>query len=327
MGYGNEVDESRLNLLEMEKVREKMVESVWRLLPKGLLLLHYFRYLTSGGSKLNQHLVPSDRLDEVEQGSFAEEGHVDEGGQGESFGVTSWNICYGLYLGRVTRFLRHNPHCDVILLQEVDWMTRRAKFRNVARFLAEKLSMHYAFGIEFLELAQSRDHQPAFHGQAILSRFPIHRTRMLRFQTQPMDWSREAVQPRRGGRMALTAEIKVGPRTLTVYNTHLESRFGDEGRALQMREILSDIEAQRGSDPILIAGDLNTRFLPSPVIQEAQKYQFLDALHGVAMPRNTGGGKCLDWILSRGLEPISPTIHSDIWASDHKPLSVRLRIP
>ena len=111
-------------------------------------------------------------------------------------------------------------------MQEVDLDARRTDFRDVARSLANELQMNYAYGVEFQELTQGKSGQPALHGQATLTRFPITDARVLRFENQPKDWSRDWFQPREGGRMALVTRIQTPGAEFVIYNVHLESRGG-----------------------------------------------------------------------------------------------------
>ncbi len=100
---------------------------------------------------------------------------------------------------------------DVIVLNEVDWGTKRTEYRHIAADLAASLQMNYAFGVNFVELSpvylsgelqQNRDADnelteiirlnanlyKGLHGTAILSRFPLENVRLAPFRYQPYDW-------------------------------------------------------------------------------------------------------------------------------------------
>lgn len=245
-----------------------------------------------------------------------------------SFRVSCWNISYGQRYEQVLAAMK-GIHADIYVLQEVDVGCRRSGDRNVAQHLARELSLHYVFGSEFQEMAQQRAAEPARHGQAILSRFPIARPRVLRFEHQPNDWSQDFMQPRRGGRMALVAEIELDDQTLVIYNTHLESRGNEDGRTRQMQEIMADARTHQPNSAVVVAGDLNTRLArghqTSPVIDCAEEQQFTDATRDAA-PCTPGGAR-LDWILTCGLETISVPAHPWTRASDHQPISADLQLP
>jgi endonuclease/exonuclease/phosphatase family metal-dependent hydrolase len=135
----------------------------------------------------------------------------------------------------------------LLLLQEVDWNTSRSAHVDVAPTLARQLRLNGALAIEFEELSQERD-QPAFTGQATLTRLPIRHSRVLRFRSQsgfwePRGWIPSSVpflQRRLGNRVALITELSFADRLLVIYNVHLESRSYGRIQAHQLDEILAD---------------------------------------------------------------------------------------
>jgi hypothetical protein len=166
-------------------------------------------------------------------------------------------------------------NADVLVLNEVDLGMKRTDYRDVAHELARALHMNYAYGVEFVEadpvfdlvtekvhlpdaqadqhlqedLSVDRDRYHGLHGTAILSRYPIQNTRILRLPVC-YDWYgkeakemaqiekgkrwaanklfRERIERevRRGGRMALIADIAVSELPsgrATIVATHLEN--------------------------------------------------------------------------------------------------------
>jgi len=120
------------------------------------------------------------------------------------------------------------------------------------------------------------------HGNAILSRYPIERARIARLPVC-YDWytaekaaisklesgkrlaanklflERIEREVRRGGRMALIADVRIPdlPGGLaTVVDVHLENRCKPECRTRQMDAVLSRIKEVE--NPVIMAGDLNT---------------------------------------------------------------------
>ena len=246
--------------------------------------------------------------------------------KGQSIRVVTWNIERGLKYEKILEVLQDELPADIFLLQEVDLDARRTDFRDVARSLADELQMNYAYGVEFQELTQGKSGQPALHGQATLTRFPITDARVLRFENQPKDWSRDWFQPREGGRMALVTRIQTPGAEFVIYNVHLESRGGDPGRALQMQEMLDDFQAARIDLPLVVAGDLNTaKGTISPVFQVARErsLELLPFSEALSMRM---AKKQKDWILASGLDATVATLHRTISASDHKPVSVVLSL-
>lgn len=100
---------------------------------------------------------------------------------------------------------------DIVILDEVDRGVKRTKYRDVAKDLAEKLDMNYAYGVEFIELnriylgskamdtpdstrneaGQTFGLDPkrymGLEGSAILSRYPIRNARIIRLP-ELYDW-------------------------------------------------------------------------------------------------------------------------------------------
>jgi endonuclease/exonuclease/phosphatase family metal-dependent hydrolase len=132
------------------------------------------------------------------------------------------------------------------------------------------------------DLQVDRQRYHGLHGTAILSRYPIGQARILPLPVcydwyrkeyesiskleQGRRWSarkmfRERIERelRRGGRMALIAEISVPDLPTghaTIVATHLENKCPPECRRRQMLALLADL--QSNENPVVIAGDLNT---------------------------------------------------------------------
>ncbi len=244
--------------------------------------------------------------------------------------LVSWNICYGFKLERVLQAMRGDLKADIYVLQEVDRNCTRSGRRDIAAELAREMRLHYVHGIEFQELAQQEGETPAFHGQAILSRFQVREARLLRFPLQPADWSGDAIQPRHGGRMALAVELLIGGLPLTVYNLHLENRCSEQERWKQFDMVLADAERLIDRGPVVIAGDLNTvehtRDTESIVVEGARKAGFESACCRWKGDRKTGRRVALDWIFTRGLTEVSALLLSGRHASDHKPVCIEFRL-
>src|SRR5262250_1631434 len=123
--------------------------------------------------------------------------------------IVDWNIDRGLQLQAIIDFLA-STNADILVLQEVDLNARRTRHLNVAEEIARKLQMEYVFGREFEELVQGSKASPAYHGQAILSKWPIANPRLIRFSQQSHFWQPRWFLPRMvpfqvrlGGRIAL----------------------------------------------------------------------------------------------------------------------------
>lgn len=274
-------------------------------------------------------------MEEVQTGSFVRTSGWRE--HPEILRVVSWNINRGLQLNAVIDFLAGSS-ADLILLQETDINARRTQCVNIPCEIAQALQMDYVFGRAFEELAQGKTSSPAYHGQAILSGFPISHPRILQFRRQSGFWRPrwfipplQLFQRRLGGRITLICEIRIQRRTLVVYNAHLESRGSHELRRNQLLEMLTEIRRNSPEMAVLVAGDLNfdiSRGSVATIIADSQLHSPLTHLGGRSTTkRRDGKGAAIDWILTgRGLIASNPQIHNAIGASDHYPISVQVEL-
>lgn len=239
--------------------------------------------------------------------------------------IVSWNIAYGRHADRVRDVLeRMSP--DVCLLQEVDVGCRRSGFRDLPEWLADRLGMNWVFGGEFQEIGEGRHDQPALTGQAILSRSPILNAAVMPFSDQArLRWRANPIQPRRGARMALSAE-SFG---LRVYNLHVESGKNDRFRRRQVDDVIVADAAHRPAGAgVVVAGDFNCGpFGHAPLLERLEKHGFEDPFEDHPGTRRTciRHRHALDWIFVRGMTPVFAAVGDRRDASDHLPLIVRVR--
>jgi endonuclease/exonuclease/phosphatase family metal-dependent hydrolase len=247
--------------------------------------------------------------------------------------ILTWDVEQGTKVEAIAQALQGPLRADLYALQEVDRYTRRSGFQALPDKFARHLNVDYVFGAEFEELAQGGAFDLPLHGQMILSRLPILATRNLRFHHQPHNWGGwwkprlPFLQPRRGGRMALVAELQWGDSNLVLYNTHLERLASDQDRAQQMSEILDDAGSQYPADtPIIIAGDFNTKEGPrSEVIRLLQAAAFSDVLETTPGTLYTSpqSEQRLDWIFVRGPQKHGARIHP-LEISGHFPVTATI---
>lgn len=233
--------------------------------------------------------------------------------------IVTWNIERGTAYDAILAELQRLD-ADVVFLQEVDWNCRRTQYRHVARDLATALEMNWVAAGEFQEIGEGRDGAPALTGQAILSRFPIEKADVLKFAAQDRwRWSINPVQPRRGGRIALTARTA----GMMLYNTHIESGGKQEIKRRQMAEILLHQSRMNETAPVVIAGDFNNGPLISSLeLRSLSAARFDDALGDVVGrgPTSAGQSHPIDWIFSKNVAPLSGRVVSSTNASDHFPV-------
>jgi endonuclease/exonuclease/phosphatase family metal-dependent hydrolase len=251
-----------------------------------------------------------------------------------SLRIVDWNINRGQELQGVIEFFASSK-ADVLILQEMDLNARRTHRLNIAEEIARRLEMNYVFGREFEELVQGSKSSPAYHGQAILSKWPISNPRLIRFSKQSNFWQPhwflpriEPFQERRGGRIALVAEINVPGSRLVIYDLHLESRGNDELRTSQLREVLSDANCWDTDCPVIIAGDFNLDASESAVATAVlSSAAFKDAVAATRTPTTPSrrlfeAGRRIDWAFIRGpIRAIDGRVHNQVKVSDHYPIS------
>ncbi len=250
-----------------------------------------------------------------------------------SLHIVDWNINRGQQLPGIIDFLS-GTNADILILQEVDINARRTHRLNIAEEIARKLQMDYVFGREFEELAQGSKASPAYHGQAILAKWPISNPRLIRFSRQSHFWEPrwflpriEPFQERLGGRIALVAEINVAGSKLLTYSLHLESRANDQLRLSQLEEVLADAARQDPRCPLVIAGDLNLDASKDRAAMAFATAGFQDAIAAPRTPTTTArglfeAGRRIDWAFVRGpIRADSGRVHNQVKASDHYPVS------
>ena len=251
--------------------------------------------------------------------------------------VIDWNIDRGEKLPAIVEFLSsQNP--DLLVLQEVDMNTRRARRLNVAEKVARALGMNYVFGREFQELAEGSRGSPAYTGQATLSRWPLYSPRLIRFERQSGFWhprwwvpNTPMFQERLGGRIALVAEVRIAGMPVVVYNLHLESRGDDQLRASQLQEVLADTLTVPAGTPVIVAGDMNFDMSQPSAASLVEHSGMCDVIGPHSVPTTTRrrlfhSGRAIDRALVRGpVRAEDATVHRSVDASDHYPLSFTLR--
>ena len=287
--------------------------------------LAIFLFTAASASVFPKPPAPSPDLDRIWRSEFTTPRPLSQ------IHIVDWNIDRGTDLPVISAELnRENP--DLCILQEVDLDTRRTNGRNVPEGLAKSLKLNYVFAPEFQELSQGNGEQPAFQGDAILTRLPIRNVRVLRFKDQSGFWKPHAWVPdlpifqrRLGGRIALVAELEFAAgRILVVYNAHLESRSFGAIQSHQLDEVLEDARRYPKDNPVIIAGDLNTKYNPHAFLKKLEGAGFVNAF-GERTPRTHIIVCALDWLAVRGpLRVKDATVRRGIGGSDHFPISADL---
>ncbi len=243
---------------------------------------------------------------------------------------------------------RSIPAPDVILLSEADRGCSRTGYRNVIRDYARALGMCYVFGVEFIELpriwgAGRRIKAACEHGNGILSRYPLGNVRLIRHRVNKA-WYNRALralrigQPRLGGRMAISADVKIGDNYLHVYSLHFESRGGSSYRRAQAVELAEDgltkpynVVIGGDTNAALYLSDLRRAAKDDPTTQAFFERGYVDAHAGLAPSERITAPPdgVIDLIFGRGQIFSGAGVgHISRWGglSDHLPVWAKVRV-
>jgi endonuclease/exonuclease/phosphatase family metal-dependent hydrolase len=118
-------------------------------------------------------------------------------------------------------------------------------------------------------------------------------------------------------------ELDYGGKTLVVYNLHLESRSGGSIQYQQLQETLKNADRYPRDTPVIIAGDLNTKYAHSSrEVMQLMRDSGYESAFGDRQQRTHIIVGNLDWIFTRGPIRISNgTVVRDLHGSDHYAVS------
>lgn len=215
--------------------------------------------LTRLAARAPEQAAAAEELAIIKSGSF-EAGDVSPSDHAR---VTTWNMERGRSLDQWLAMPAVRD-ADILLLCEVDDGMARSGNVMVPAVLAKRLGMHYAFVPNYLELTRGtrrerratrgQKNSIGFHGNAILSRWPLHDLRRIPLPVK-FDWFRHS-ERRIGTRVALHARVDLLTGPVSLVCAHLEAFATPDGRAEQMRALLRAIP--NPPSPAIIGGDLNT---------------------------------------------------------------------
>lgn len=180
--------------------------------------------------------------------------------------AVAWNIERGICFDEILHFLKNDPvlsKADVLLITEADLGMARSGNRNVARELAERLGMNYFFAPSYLNLEKGSgterdfegENELGIHGNAILSRYPIYKPRLV---TIPNSHDKmKGSEKRLGSQRALLATIDLGGYPLRAGCFHVNVRSTQEKRKEEVETVVKAI-GEEGDHAALIGGDWNT---------------------------------------------------------------------
>lgn len=189
--------------------------------------------------------------------------------------IISYNIAYGwgldeagenektlkTNLDRISDVFK-NENADIVLLQEVDFASKRTQFIDEAKYLAEKSNYQcYACTttwiknyIPFPYWPPSKHFGEMKSGQCVLSRFPItsnERIPLSQRQDKPFFYTAFYLD-----RALQIVDILVGNKPVKIINTHLEA-FDIKNREEHAAELVQLVKDIGSLDNLIIGGDFN----------------------------------------------------------------------
>jgi endonuclease/exonuclease/phosphatase family metal-dependent hydrolase len=185
----------------------------------------------------------------------------------DSIRALAWNIERGIRVDSVIGALRDHPslrNADILLLSELDWGMARTDNRFVAREIASALGMNYAFAPCYVALTKGAglerqaggENRESLHGNALLSRFPMHRVHSLDLPNGKDKM--KGAEKRIGSQKAVIADIEHPRGMFRGVSLHLDAHSSQRHRYLQMRRVLDHLENLELQLPVIIGGDWNT---------------------------------------------------------------------
>jgi len=181
--------------------------------------------------------------------------------------ATAWNIERGNRLDSIIEVLGEHPdlgRSDVLLLTELDYGMARSENRFVAREIAERLRLNYAFAPCYinlnkgsgLEVHTAGENQQALHGNALLSRYPLARAHSLALPNGKDKM--KGGEKRLGSQRAVIADVLHPAGTFRAVSLHLDAHSTQRHRHRQMKLVLDHLDGLSPRLPVLIGGDWNT---------------------------------------------------------------------
>ena len=205
-------------------------------------------------------------LNAVVQENFSPENQSEKNEDWNKISAVAWNIERGSRFEGIVGALENHPFLkekDLLLLTELDYGMARSGNRFVARDLAEKLEMNYAFAPVYIALQKGSgieadvagENQQSLHGLAIFSSFP-----MKNVQTVALPNGKDKMQgkeKRLGHLRGLIADIEHPAGTFRAVCVHLDVHCSRSHRHRQMKILLDYLETLPEM-PTLVGGDWNT---------------------------------------------------------------------
>jgi endonuclease/exonuclease/phosphatase family metal-dependent hydrolase len=183
-----------------------------------------------------------------------------------SIRALAWNIERGnVFEGILDALTNHEDlkDKDVMLLTELDYGMARSGNRFVAREIAERLGLNYAFAPVYIALQKGSgveaeaegENTKSIHGLAMFSTWPLKNAHAIALPNgKDKMWGKEK---RLGYLRALVADIEHPAGEFRAVTVHLDAHCSRAHRHMQMKIILDHLDTLTPL-PTLIGGDWNT---------------------------------------------------------------------
>jgi endonuclease/exonuclease/phosphatase family metal-dependent hydrolase len=193
-------------------------------------------------------------------------GAVAESPGPDRIAALAWNIERGIVFDGIADALQNHDQLkdkDVLLLTELDHGMARSGNRFVARELAERLGLNYAFAPVYIALQKGSgvetevegENTASIHGLALFSKWPMRNVHAI-----PLPNGKDKMhgkEKRLGFLRTLIADIDHPTGSFRAATIHLDAHCSRAHRRRQMRIILDHLDTLAPL-PTLIGGDWNT---------------------------------------------------------------------
>lgn len=201
----------------------------------------------------------------------------------------AWNIERGNRFSGIAHALENHLQLkdkDLLLLTELDYGMARSGNRFVARELAQKLKLNYAFAPVYIALQKGSGVESevggvntrSLHGLATFSKYPLTNVHAV-----PLPNGKDKMlgkEKRLGYLRALIADVEHPAGTFRAVTVHLDAHSSRAHRHLQMKIILDHLAALPEL-PTVIGGDWNTTTYNAQTANRAIAGYFRRVLMGV----------------------------------------------
>ncbi|MCB1024267.1 MAG: endonuclease/exonuclease/phosphatase family protein [Acidobacteria bacterium] len=206
-----------------------------------------------------------DILNSVVQESFAQTSEALDSG-GAFVSAAAWNIERGSFLDAIIDKLENHEDLrdkDLYLLTELDHGMARSDNRFVAREIAQRLKLNYAFAPVYIALQKGSgvesevegENKQSIHGLAMFSKYPLKNVHAV-----PLPNGKDKMigkEKRLGYLRALIAEVEHPLGTFRAVTIHLDVHCSRKHREMQVGLVLRHLETLPRL-PTIVGGDFNT---------------------------------------------------------------------